>query len=195
MNFSELLNFEGTEALTSMITIKEVGPAHFEMLAELGRKAFYEAFSEHNDPDDMQAYLDLAFNPETIKKQLEDPAVTYLVAYWKDLPVGYAKLKQSDVPEKLAGKSAIQLERIYALQEFVGKKVGKALMEACIRIAKSHNYDAMWLGVWQQNDRAISFYKKWGFTIIGTKQFIIGKDVNDDFVMSLDLNQNGTAKL
>ena len=172
-----------------MITIKEVGPAHFEMLAALGRKAFYEAFSEHNDPADMQAYLDLAFNPETIKKQLEDPAVIYMVAYWKDLPVGYAKLKKSEAPEALVGKSSIQLERIYALQEFVGKKVGKALMEACIRMSQADNYEAMWLGVWQQNERAISFYKKWGFTIIGTKQFIIGKDVNDDYVMSLDLSK------
>ncbi len=81
----------------------------------------------------------------------------------------------------------MQLERIYALQEFIGKKIGNALMLECIKTAQSESCEYLWLGVWQQNERAINFYKNRDFNIIGVKQFIIGKEVNDDFLMALHL--------
>ena len=58
-----------------MITVTTATPEDFELVSSLGRRAFYEAFGEYNKPEDMQAYLDLSFNPETIRKQLEDPAI------------------------------------------------------------------------------------------------------------------------
>jgi len=171
-----------------MISIRTANPNEFELLSTLGRRAFYEAFGGHNDPQDMQAYLDLAFNPETIKKQLEDPDVIYFIASFQDEPVGYAKLKRNSIPTELNGKKCIQLERIYALQAYIGKKIGKALMELCLETSRSEKFDFIWLGVWQQNERAITFYKQWGFEVIGYKQFIIGNEVNDDFVMTLKLD-------
>ena len=158
-----------------------------QLLADLGRRAFYEAFHQYNDPADMQAYLDLAFHPDALKQALEDPAVTFIIASWDAEPVGYAKLKRCAGPKELEGHRALMLERIYALQAFVGKKVGKMLMEHCIRIANEEGFEYLWLGVWQQNERAISFYKRFGFHVIGTKQFIIGNEVNDDYVMALKL--------
>jgi len=160
----------------------------FGLLAELGRRAFFEAFGAYNDPSDMQAYLDLAFDPESIKNQLADNNITFLLAYLHDEPVGYAKILRNSKYPALEGKKAIQLERIYALQDFIGKKVGKALMVEVIKIAKTEAFNCIWLSVWQENTRAIDFYKRWGFIIIGYKQFVIGKEVNDDFVMALELN-------
>jgi ribosomal protein S18 acetylase RimI-like enzyme len=159
------------------------------MLAALGRKAFFEAFGAHNDPADMQAYLDLAFNPDSIQQQLLNPEISYIVACIQNEPVGYAKLKRNSVVPELIGTRAIQLERIYTLQDFIGKKVGKSLMEECIHQSMQENFEKMWLSVWQENEIAIKFYKKWGFEVIGFKQFIIGTEVNDDFVMALDLSQ------
>ncbi len=163
----------------------------FEMLASLGRRAFYEAFGSHNDPQDMQAYLDLSFNPENIRKQLLDPAVIYMIAFDNGEPVGYAKLKRNSVPPELKDETCMQLERIYALKAFVGKKIGKALMEECIQKARAESCRYLWLGVWQQNMQAITFYRKWNFKTIGYKQFTIGKEVNDDYVMALDLKGDG----
>lgn len=171
-----------------MIKVSVAVEKDFKTLAELGRKAFYEAFGSYNDPADMQTYLDLAFNPDTIRQQLLDKEVTYLIANYENEPVGYAKLKRNVTFHGLEGKNAIQLERIYSLQAFIGKKVGKALMEEVIQIAKKEKFETIWLSVWQENKIAIDFYKKWGFKVIGYKQFIIGKEVNDDFVMALDLN-------
>ena len=137
--------------------------------------------------EDMQAYLDLAFHPETIKTHLADPDITFLIAFFKGDPVGYSKLKRNSFPPELVNKRCIQLERIYALQAFVGKKIGKALMEACLKIAKEENFESIWLSVWQDNQIAIKFYKQWGFKVIGYKQFVIGKEINDDYVMALEI--------
>ena len=167
-----------------MISVRIAEKGDYELLATLGRRAFYEAFGEQNDPQDMQAYLDLAFNPETVQKHLEDPDVIYFIASYHNDPVAYSKLKRNTSPPELKGQQCIQLERIYALQAYIGKKLGKALMEKCIALAKHEHFEYLWLGVWQQNHTAINFYKKWGFEVIGVKQFIIGNEVNDDFVMA-----------
>ncbi|MBL0342399.1 MAG: GNAT family N-acetyltransferase [Bacteroidetes bacterium] len=161
----------------------------YTMLANLGRKAFYEAFGEFNDAADMQAYLDLAFNPEAIKLQLQDPDITYLVADLGNEPVGYAKLKRNSAPPELKDVNCIQLERIYTLKAFFGKHVGKALMIECIEIAKREKRKSIWLSVWQENKRAIDFYLLWKFKVIGFKQFVIGNEVNDDFVMAKNLDE------
>lgn len=157
------------------------------MLSQLGRRSFFESFGEFNEPEDMKVYLDTAFNLTVISEQLEDPACIFIVAEINNTPVGYAKLKRNSMLPQLNEFKCIQLERIYALKHYIGKKIGKALMEKCFSIARKESFEKIWLGVWQQNIRAIDFYKKWDFEIIGTKQFVIGNEVNDDFVMAADL--------
>ena len=171
-----------------MIEIRLAKADDFGMLSDLGRRAFQEAFGQYNDPGDMQAYLDLSFDPDRIKSQLEVPSIIYLAAYYKGTPVGYAKLVRDSATTYASGDfKQIQMERIYALGAYVGKKIGKALMLESLRIATSEGYGYLWLGVWQENQRAIKFYKDFGFEIIGVKQFVIGNEVNDDYVMGLKL--------
>jgi len=173
-----------------MISTRIAKADDFELLATLGRQAFHEAFGAYNNADDMQIYLDNAFNPDIIHEQLKDPDVIYFIATFIDNPVGYAKMKRASSPKELNNSKCMQLERIYALQEFIGKKIGNALMLECIKTAQTENCEYLWLGVWQQNERAITFYKNRDFKVIGVKQFIIGKEVNDDFVMALQLKTN-----
>lgn len=172
-----------------MITTRVADINDFDLLATLGRRAFYEAFGAYNDEADIQAYLDLAFDPELIRKQLEDTHVIYFIAFYKNDPVGYAKIKSNSQPKELKEFNCMQLERIYSLQAYIGKSIGKTLMQLCIDASVKKNCEFLWLGVWQQNHHAIKFYKQWQFDVIGVKQFIIGNEVNDDFVMALDLRE------
>jgi len=157
------------------------------MLAGLGRRSFFEAFGEFNQPEDMEAYLEKAFNTSIILEQLNNPACIFIVAEIDNVPVGYAKLIRNSSTPQLDNYKCIQLERIYALKDYIGKKIGKSLMEKCFSVAGQETFEKIWLGVWQQNTRAIDFYKKWNFEIIGTKQFVIGNEVNDDYVMAAGL--------
>lgn len=170
-----------------MISVRAAKPEDVELLCTLGRRAFYEAFGEYNDPEDMQAYLDLSFNKEFIQSQLEDKDVIFYIATYQGDAVGYSKLKKNSVPPELIDQRCIQLERIYALHAYIGKKVGQALMEKCLKAARNEDYEWLWLGVWQQNERAINFYHKWKFKTIGVKKFKIGNQITDDYVMALSL--------
>ena len=170
-----------------MILIRIATVVDFELLASLGSQSFFEAFARYNNPEDIQSYLETAFAPSTIRKQLEDPDVVYFIATDDGKAVGYSKLKRNSAPKELPQSNCIQLERIYALQSYLGKNVGKELMEKCLETAKVEGFEILWLGVWQKNERAINFYNKWGFKVIGYKQFIIGKEVSDDFVMALNI--------
>jgi ribosomal protein S18 acetylase RimI-like enzyme len=167
-----------------MISVRLAQTGDHEILADLGRRAFQEAFGRFHDPDDMQAYLDLSFNHETIRIALTYPENTFLIAFWDDEPVGYAKLKRGPAPAELQGYKSIQMERIYALQDYIGKKVGKELMTASLKIASAEKFEKIWLGVWEQNHTAVAFYKKWEFEVIGNRQFEIGNEIHDDFVMA-----------
>ena len=163
-----------------MIEVRKATVADYKLLSVLGRRAFQEAFGQYNDPGDMQAYLDLSFDPERIKCQLEDPNVIYLVANYHNEPVGYAKLVTNATTQYAEVANQMQLERIYALGAYVGKKIGKALMLHTIDLACQSGLHYLWLSVWQQNDRAIKFYKDFGFEIIGVKKFFIGKEAADE---------------
>ena len=42
----------------------------------------------------------------------------------------------------------------------------------------------LWLGVWQENPRAIAFYQRSGFNIVAEQTFMLGSDRQMDFVMA-----------
>jgi diamine N-acetyltransferase len=174
--------------MPSSVLVEKADESKHQLLATLGRQAFLDAFAAYSKESDMNDYLNQAFHPELIRSQLADYRVTYFIAYVNHEPAGYAKLKRNSTVPELEGKNVIQLERIYALGRFLNRGVGKILMENCMRVARDENFQAIWLGVWQKNARAIQFYEKWGFKKIGFKQFVIGGEVNDDFVMALELS-------
>ena len=166
-----------------MIEVRHAGIKDAALISALGAKSFIEAFGEQNKKEDIAFYVADKFNLEHIKEEVSDPLAYFFLANYSDKPAGYAKLIHSKLPEQIKGQNAIEMQRIYALKEYYDKKIGKELMLFTLDFAYSKGFDAMWLGVWQLNDRAIEFYKKWGFEIFGTRSFILGSDIKDDYLM------------
>jgi len=157
------------------------------MLSELGAKTFYDTFAKDNTPQNISLYMKKSFSTEIQLNELSRPDVLFLIAESEDEPVGYAKLKMNSNDESVKGIKVIEIERIYASQEYIGRGVGKELMKACINEAKQKDCNSIWLGVWEKNPRAINFYKKWGFREVGTHIFMLGDDPQRDFIMELNL--------
>ena len=111
----------------------------------------------------------------------------FLIAESESTPIGYAQLIMDSKEESLKGTRSLEIRRIYSSQEYIGKGVGKELMSASIQEAKQRGCDSIWLGVWEKNPRAISFYKQWGFKEVGTHIFHVGDDPQMDFIMELAL--------
>jgi ribosomal protein S18 acetylase RimI-like enzyme len=158
-----------------------------ERLSKLEARTFYDTFARDNTPENMEAYLKSSFSPEIQSRELSEPEVIFLIAESEEIPIGYAQLILNSRDEAIKGKKPLEIRRIYASQEYLGKGVGKELMQTTIQEAKRHNCDCIWLGVWEKNQRAIEFYKKWGFREVGSHIFTVGNDPQNDFVMELDL--------
>lgn len=158
-----------------------------KMLSELGAKSFYDTFAKDNTPENIEAYLKKSFSPEIQFKELSTPNVIFLIAESDGVPIGYAQLILNSKDETIKYKKPIEIRRIYVLQTYLGKGVGKELMLVAIGEARQKGCDCIWLGVWEKNLRAIEFYKKWGFRQVGTHKFFVGADLQNDFVMELVL--------
>ena len=163
--------------------IRRATPGDAALLAELAARTFAEAFAADNRPEDMAAYLASAFSPEQTASELSDPRSTWLLAEIGGAPAGYAKLHAGAAPSCVRGPRPVELSRLYAAREWLGRGVGAALMRACLEEARRGGHRTIWLGVWEHNTRARAFYRKWDFRDAGTQPFQLGSDRQTDVVM------------
>ncbi len=171
------------------IKIRRADVNDSEMLAGLCRKTFWDAFHEHpeNAPEDMADYMEKAFNIETIRAELNEKDSIFLIAEVEDEIAGYAKVMLGAIEDGISAEKPVELNRLYAHQKFLGKGVGAALMDQCLQIAKENDCDLMWLGVWEFNPRAQTFYRKYGFYEVGKHVFQLGSDAQIDLLMQKNL--------
>ncbi len=171
------------------MVIRKAGLDDSEILSEVGKVTFTEAFGDTNTKEDLQNYLNRSFHVHTLRTQLEGRSIFYIAELNGDA-VGYLKLNlEADVPE-VEDINAVQLERIYIRKYLYGAGLGTTLLERAVKVAGELNFDHIWLGVWQENKRAIDFYLKHNFKTIGTKLFRIGENITKDFVMLLQISHH-----
>ena len=159
------------------------------LLAELGARTFSDTFAADNTPEDMAAYLASSFSAAQQTAELSDPRCSYQIAEVNGVATGYALLREGNAPSSVAGDKAIELVRLYVSRESLGSGVGAALMQACIDEAKERGYETLWLGVWEHNQRAQAFYRKWNFIEVGTHFFQLGDDRQTDILMQRSISE------
>jgi ribosomal protein S18 acetylase RimI-like enzyme len=152
-------------------------------IARIGAETFKVAFGLDNTPEDMEEYLAANFSRDVIRDLLAEASSTFLLGYEGGKVIGYAMLRKGAPPSSVMGSSPIELVRFYVVEGFLGLGYGSELMRACLAKAQEMGHATIWLGVWEKNDRAVRFYEKWGFRKVGTKRFILGRDVQRDFIM------------
>jgi ribosomal protein S18 acetylase RimI-like enzyme len=153
------------------------------ILAEMGARTFSDTYAKDNTPDDIAAYQAASFSSEIQAGKLADPSAFFIIAEVDDIPAGYAQLNLGTAPEEITGTRTIEIERIYSVKLWIGQGVGGALMSACLELAAEKGCDTIWLGVWEHNPRAIAFYTKRGFKIVGSHMFKLGNDIQNDLLM------------
>jgi ribosomal protein S18 acetylase RimI-like enzyme len=169
------------------IDIKKVTLDEIDQLQKISRQTFYETFSTDNTEENMKTYLDKNFGLNNLISELSNKNSEFYFAILGDHAVGYLKLNFGASQTELKDDKSLEIERIYVLKEFHGKKVGQILYEKAIDIAKYNDVDYVWLGVWEENLRAINFYKKNGFIAFNKHIFKLGEDEQTDIMMKLKL--------
>lgn len=153
------------------------------MIADISRQTFYETFAADNKEEDMKKFLDEQFTRGKLILEVGQKENTFLLAYSDNELAGYVKLRDSRSPFPLRNLNALEIARIYVLEKNIGKKIGAALMQASLDFAKKKSKEVVWLGVWEKNLRAIEFYQRWGFEKFDETDFLLGNDVQRDWLM------------
>ncbi|GAB3650920.1 GNAT family N-acetyltransferase [Echinicola sediminis] len=169
--------------------IRKVNLQDIEKLKDIGKRTFAETFSSENSEEDMVEYLENGFSTEKLTAELNDQSSEFYFAEFEGKTIGYLKVNTGQSQTEIKDKNALEIERIYVLKEFHGKKVGQMLYEKAIELAKEKDVEYVWLGVWEQNPRAIRFYEKNGFVAFDKHIFKLGNDEQTDIMMKLKLHR------
>jgi ribosomal protein S18 acetylase RimI-like enzyme len=163
--------------------IREATANDAVLIADISRQSFYDTFAADNSTEDMDKFLSEQFTRGKLMLEVGRREYEFYLLYIDNLVAGYVKLRFGNPPTTLPTGSALEIARLYCMKEFIGKGVGKALMQKSIDRAKEKNMEAVWLGVWERNQRAIDFYTSFGFEKFGETDFLLGNDLQLDWLM------------
>lgn len=169
--------------LISELIIRQANESDAALIADISRETFYDSFAEQNSPEDMELFMEQQFNTALLMEELFDRANIFFLVFYKEEPAGYIKLKPGTHPALANPHHAIEICRFYARKNMIGKGVGKAMMLHAMYYAKEKKCTTIWLGVWEHNQRAIDFYSAFGFKKFSEHDFVLGKDVQKDWLM------------
>ena len=169
------------------LTFVRCGENQLQQLLTISKDTFVDAFGSLNNPEDFESYLTQAFSPEKIEAELSNPNSFFYFVYEDTSLAAYIKINLGDAQSEFKEESGLELERIYVTAPYQGKGMGAHLLTYVCKLAKQKNARYVWLGVWEKNTRAITFYRRHGFKKIGTHPYYIGKDKQTDWLMKKEI--------
>ena len=170
------------------IEIRKATVADLETIQNISIQTFKETFAAVNTPENIANYVKESFNSEQLKMELNNFNSQFYVAYLNTKVVGYLKINVGDAQTETISKNTLEVHRIYVLQKYHGKNIGQLLIDEVKKIAQHSSVDCIWLGVWEENHRALRFYTKNGFIVFDKHVFTLGNDDQTDLLMQLSLH-------
>ena len=171
----------------SLWTLRRAGPADRAAYGQLCRETFVTAFRDAHDADSMARHVAWAFNDDRLCAELTDASRTVIVATAGDALIGYVLLRSGDAPPEVRAARPLEIGRFYVTSAWHGRGVADALMDAAIAEARQRNADVAWLAAWQENPRALRFYARRGFVIVGNTTYVFDGQIEHDHLLTLTL--------
>ncbi len=182
----DILNLEKDKNMSVHIKIGTIDDVH--EISFLGKKTFDQSFGHlFGDRKDLTDYLDHTFSIEKLKSSIVKPHNVYWVAYYGKSAVGYAKIQLNSPSEFVESSKGCKLQKIYILKEYLSMGIGAQLNQLIFDKAISTNSEYIWLSVLKSNEKAVRFYERNLYSIVGEHSFNIGKEDFDFWVMSRKL--------
>lgn len=172
--------------MTAVHTIRRADPGDAAALSALAERTFRDTFAAFNTPEDMDAHCRSNYAPDIIKGEIAAPQIVTLVAEHADCLTGYAQLRWTDVPACVTGAHPAEIGRLYVDAPWHGHGIAQALTARMVEDAIAGGADRLWLGVWENNHRALAFYRKIGFVTVGSHVFMVGPDPQNDLLLARD---------
>jgi diamine N-acetyltransferase len=180
---------EEPEPSREALVIRRATDDDAERLAHLARRMFVETFGPDNAAEDMAIHVAQSFGTDIQRRELRDHRMVTLLGEIGSTIAAFAQVRQGTWPLGVAGDSPVEVLRFYVDRPFHGRGIAQSLMRAVEQVARDLGADALWLGVWERNPRAIAFYAKCGFVDVGSHAFILGTEEQTDRVMARPLGE------
>lgn len=169
------------------IKMKRCTAEDLGLLQEVSIETFRETFQNQNTPENMNAYLEKAFQWNQLEKEVQNPGSAFYFIYAGEEIAGYLKVNTGEAQSESMGKDALEIERIYIRKKHHKQGFGKFLLHKAVEIAQEQNKTSIWLGVWEKNEDALNFYTKMGFVQTGAHSFYMGGEQQSDLIMTKTL--------
>ncbi len=170
-----------------MIVDRDATPADGAELNAMARTIFAQTFAPEYEPVAFEAYLDRAFGPEGLLRDLADPTITYRIAIEDGAIVGYSKLSGLTLPATDPAPGAVELRQLYVRRDRHGAGIAQRLMDWTLTRARTDGAPEIYLAVFDFNHRACAFYARYGFVDVGEFDFSIGDRTDRDRIWRLKL--------
>ena len=169
-------------------TVRKCDETDLFALREIACNTYKDTFEQLNTPENMKKYLNETFDTEKLRGELLSSGSFFYFIMTDDKLAGYLKCNEYSAQTDVNDPASLEIQRIYVIKEFQGKGLGNILLNTAADIAESKQKSYIWLGVWEKNEKALQFYKKNGFYIIGKHSFFMGDDEQTDYLMRRDIN-------
>lgn len=153
-------------------------PADARALARLASRTFPSACPPHTPREAIEAHIATELTAEKFLGHIAN-ALIFVTDDGPELS-GYVMLAFDSPPIETDWRNPIELRRIYV--DVPGSGTAGVLMATALEQAAGH--DVIWLGTNQLNTRAIRFYEKYGFEIVGKRTFTVGGVDEADYVLA-----------
>jgi ribosomal protein S18 acetylase RimI-like enzyme len=169
------------------VTYRNAEPRDAKALAALARNTFVATFGHLYPPEDLNAFIAEIYTPEVQAKRIADPEREIRLAGLGDDLIGYCGIGAMKLPFDTQGRRAFELHTLYVVEAAKGRGVAAAMMDWALQRARAHDAQDIYLGVYHANERALAFYKRYGFEVVGRYDFPVGKTIDDERIMRLTL--------
>lgn len=166
-----------------MVTIRLARLEDIPAMREVAIESYIEKFAAHNTPENMEAFLQEAYNLDQLIKEFQEEESILMLALYEERVVGFVRLRKNSEVDHYLGTNHIELQRLYIHPQFQNMKIGRKLMEFAMEYANQGKFDWIWLGVWERNFEAQRFYAKWGFEKFSEHVFQMGDDPQIDWLL------------
>jgi ribosomal protein S18 acetylase RimI-like enzyme len=174
-----------------MYTLRRAQALDSVAVAELAEGTFRDAFSAANTPENMDLHCASSFGPDIQSREISDPSIVTTVAESIGQLVGFTQLRLFHGSKAVSFSRPAELQRIYVARDWHGKGLAQQLINNVLEEVARAGCDGIWLGVWENNPRALAFYRKCGFEAVGEHTFAVGHDLQRDVIMARLLAKSG----
>ena len=150
------------------IMFKQIEPSDALFLSDLAKKIYIPHYPYLWNEGGVEWYInEYAYPVKKIEQEILDPNNIHFIVYQESDAVGYLKININAKSNGEIQEEVMELERIYIDIKMIQNNIGTAMMKHVFDVAKQYNKKSIQLKAMDSADKALSFYKKLGFEIIG----------------------------